>query len=106
MNESQLSVAVIELKQTVAKIEEKMDGTLKRMDEQQQLSKTIYENSSAFKLLGAQIEHILTGQTYLRQELDEIRMKPAKRWDSIIDKIILMIVTTAVGYLFARTMGN
>jgi len=106
MSEDTHSGANVDLIQTVARLEEKIEGMFKRMDEQQRLSAIIYENSSSYKLLTERIEHVLTCQGNMRQEIDELRLKPGKRWDNVIDRVITALVSAAVGFLFARISGN
>jgi len=106
MTDTQLSDAIVELKQSVAKLEEKIEGALKRMDEQKRLTEVVYDLSSSFKLLNERIEHFTTCQGSMRQEIDELRMKPAKRWDGVVEKIILALVTAGVGFLIAQVLGN
>ena len=106
MNEGQFSESIVELKESVARLEEKIGGALKRADEQQRLSATIYENSSSFKLLSERIQHIFNSQEDMRREIDEIKMRPGKRWDVVVERIIIALVTAAVGFLMARNFGN
>ena len=38
----------------------------------------------------------------IKNDIKVIKDKPAKRWDSVIEKILLCIVTGIVGYIFVK----
>lgn len=38
----------------------------------------------------------------IKSDIKQIKDKPAKRWDSVIEKILLCIVTGIVGYIFVK----
>ena len=38
----------------------------------------------------------------IKTDIKQIKEKPAKRWDAVVDKIILAIITGLMAYIFMR----
>ena len=113
MSTEQMSAALIALQQTVASLEARLEGAVKLLDEHQRLTETIYNNSAAFKSMGERFTHVFGCIDTLRsdfdkqqQVIDELRMKPGKRWESVAGTILIALATAAAGYVFARVMNN
>lgn len=49
-----------------------------------------------------QYEHIMEKLDKLATDVAELKSKPAKRWEGIIEKIISVLVAAIVGFMLAR----
>ena len=49
-----------------------------------------------------QYEHILEKLDQLSGDVKELKAKPAKRWESIVEKIIGLVIAAVVGFILAR----
>lgn len=38
----------------------------------------------------------------IKDDVKSLKLKPAKRWDGIVDKVIITIVAAVIGFLLAR----
>ncbi len=49
-----------------------------------------------------QYKNILDKLEQISEDVDELKSKPAKRWDGIVEKIIGIIVAAVIGFMLAR----
>ena len=49
-----------------------------------------------------QYEHILEKLDQLAGDVKELKAKPGKRWESIIEKVIGLLAAAVVGYVLAQ----
>jgi hypothetical protein len=52
--------------------------------------------------MAEQLKNVNTSVSALTGEVEELKEKPAKRWDGLVDKIITVIVAALVGFLLAK----
>lgn len=48
------------------------------------------------------LKHKVEVLEHLTDEVDELKEKPAKRWENIVEKVIGLVVAAVVGYFLAR----
>lgn len=48
------------------------------------------------------MQHKLNDVDYLKKDVNELKIKPAKRWESIVGQIITLIVAALVGAIISR----
>lgn len=80
------------LEDKVEKVERKITNIEKEM------AKSTTEISIIFTMLN----EIKADTKAIASDLQELKLKPAKRWDSIVGTIITVIVSTIVGYFLAK----
>lgn len=85
-----------------AKMEEQIKGALKRIDEQKQLAESV--QTLAFTVRDLANEQKSTGKAVssLRADVDEIKERPAKRWDGATTVAITAFVTAVITYILSR----
>lgn len=49
-----------------------------------------------------QYKHIMGKLDQISEDVDELKSKPAKRWDNVTEKIIGIIVAAVLGFMLAR----
>ena len=49
-----------------------------------------------------QLTDLQSSISNLNSSLNELKSKPGKRWDNIVEKVILLVVTALVGFLLIR----
>lgn len=54
-----------------------------------------------------QFGHIMESLGALKSDIGELKQKPAKRWESIVDKVLMTIVAALLGFiLFKLGLGG
>lgn len=84
------------------KIKEALDSTKsahKRLDRMEKRQDDLEELTKAFSVMQNEQEHIKTDVGEIKDDVKQLVSKPAKRWDSIVDKGIAVIVGAVVGFL-------
>lgn len=78
----------------------RIDGALKRIDEQKQLADSIHMLALSVRDLTNAQKNTSDAIKTLRDDVDELKGKPAKRWESVVGAILAAISGGAITYLF------
>ena len=101
-NEEQLCEQLNEQRSQISRLEERVKAAFLRIDEQKQLSDSVYS-------LALSVERLTIGQQNtseqvkrLRTDVDEMKNRPNRRWDLVITTAIGAVV----GYLAKLLLGG
>lgn len=86
----------------VQKIEDELNVMKQRLDKQAALVGDIQQLSTSVSILANNMKQMLDEQQKQNARLQTLEMKPAKRWDSIVDKALMVIVAALVGALLIK----
>ena len=84
------------------KVKDELDMMTARLNKQAAMVEDIQKLSQSVALLANNMHAMLEEQKVLNTRLTELEKKPGKRWDSIIDKIVMLIVAALVGALLLK----
>ena len=73
----------------------RIDEIEKRQDDHEKLISTV-------AVLASEQKTIKTDVTEIKTDVKELASKPGKRWDGLVDKIIITIAAALVGFLLAK----
>lgn len=73
-----------------------------RLDKQAVMVNDIQQLSTSVSILANNMQQMLEEQRSQNTRLQALEMKPAKRWDGIVDKIINLVVAALVGALLIK----
>ncbi len=71
----------------------------KRLDRMEKRQDDLEELTKAFSVMQNEQEHIKTDVGEIKDDVKQLVSKPAKRWDSIVDKGLAVIVGAVIGLL-------
>lgn len=74
---------------------ERIDAVEKRQDSFDDLVGTV-------KVLATREENVENDVKEIKTDVKTLTVKPAKRWDNLVDKIILTIAAAVVGFILAK----
>ena len=94
----ELSVKLVEIEQRGKSNSHRLDKVEERQDN---LDKLV----SSVEVLATRQETVETDVKEIKSDVKALTEKPAKRWDGIVDKLIWLLISDAVGYLAAQIMG-
>ncbi|WP_050617008.1 hypothetical protein [Intestinimonas massiliensis (ex Afouda et al. 2020)] len=94
----ELSVKLVEIEQRGKSNSHRLDKVEIRQDN---LDKLV----SSVEVLATRQETVETDVKEIKSDVKALTEKPAKRWDGIVDKLIWLLISGAVGYLAAQIMG-
>ena len=83
-------------------IEDEVDTLRKDLNKQAKLVENIQELSNSVALLANNVKTMLEEQQKQDDRITLIEQKPIKRYDSVVDKVIMLIVAALVGALLIK----
>lgn len=75
------------------------EGRIKKLETE---SKTLHDLATAVAVMAEQLKGMNTNVSTLTSEMKQIKEKPAKRWETFVDKIIWAVTAAVVGFLLAK----
>ena len=73
-----------------------------RVDEVERRQDNLDELVSTVKVLAVREENVENDVKEIKNDVKSLASKPAKMWDSMIEKIVLGIVAAVIGYILAQ----
>ena len=86
-------------------VQEALDSTKsahKRIDRMEKRQDNLEELTNALSVLQNEQEHIKTDVGEIKDDVKQLVSKPAKRYDAIIDKVVLSLVGAFVGFVLCK----
>ena len=90
----------------IQKIKDEMDVFTQRLNKQAKMVEDIQSLSQSVALLASNMDAMLREQQAQNARLQSLEQKPAKRFDSIIDTVIKVILTAALGVILVKVGLN
>jgi SMC interacting uncharacterized protein involved in chromosome segregation len=75
------------------------EGRIKKLEEE---NGTLHSLATSVAVMAEQMKQMNKSVTTLTEEMEEMKSKPAERWDAIVDKIIWGIVGACLAYFLSQ----
>lgn len=75
------------------------EGRIKKLEEE---SGVLHQLATSVAVMAEQLKTLNTGVSTLSGEVEELKEKPGKRWDSLVDKIVWAIAAALIGFALAQ----
>lgn len=92
----------VEFAQRLAEVDARSKSNTKRLDKFDELVEVVRELATSMKLMAEKQVTTETKVSQIDQKLEALEQKPAKRWESIVEKVILTVVAALVGFALAK----
>lgn len=92
----------MEIEHRLTEVEARSKSNSHRLDEMEKRQDDLDELVSTVKVLADREVRVENDVKEIKDDVKSIKQKPIKRWDSIVDKIILTIVAAIIGFLLAQ----
>jgi predicted RNase H-like nuclease (RuvC/YqgF family) len=102
LTNEQLTEEVIRLEKTQAAQQEQIKTLFGRVDKQDALIEVLRTQTATIGTLADGQARIEKKVGSLSGELDEIKQKPAKKWENAVDIVFKLVLTAMVGVLLAK----
>lgn len=83
-------------------IKDEIDTITVRLNKQAAMVEDIQSLSQSVALLANNMDAMLKEQQRQNERLQTLEQKPVKRWDSILDTVIKVILTAALGVILMK----
>ena len=76
------------------------EGRIKKLESE---NTVLHQLATSVAVMAEQMKNMTASVTALTGEVEELKEKPAKRWDNLVEKIIAAVAGFIVGYIFTKT---
>ena len=83
-------------------VEERAKSNAHRIDELEKRQGNLDELVGTVKVLAIREEAVESDVKEIKNDVKKLHNKPAQRWESLTDKIILTIAAAVIGFFLAR----
>ena len=83
-------------------IEDDNEVINQRLNKQSALVQDIQELSSSVAVLANNMKSMLDEQQRQNKRLEELEKKPVKRWDAVVDKIVMTVLGALIAYVLLQ----
>ena len=83
-------------------IEDDNEVIYQRLNKQSALVQDIHQLSSSVAVLANNMKSMLDEQQRQNKRLEELEKKPVKRWDAVIDKIVMTVLGALIAYVLLQ----
>jgi len=91
-----------ELAVKVAEIDQRSKSNTHRLDKVERRQDNLDRLVSSVAAMATEQEHIKADVTEIKADVKTLAEKPGKRWEAIVEKVVLLIVAGVVGYVLAQ----
>ena len=86
----------------LTEVEERSKSNAHRLDEVEKRQDNLDELVSTVKVLAVREENVETDVKEIKNDVKSLTSKPGKRWDSLVDKIVITIAAAIIGFILAQ----
>ena len=83
-------------------VEDRSKSNQYRIEELEKRQDNLDELVSTVKVLAIREENVENDVKEIKSDVKALTEKPAKKWDGLVDKIILTIAALLIGFLFSK----
>lgn len=86
----------------LTEIESRSKSNTRRLDDMEKRQDNLDDLVGTVKVLADREARVEKDVGEIKSSVNELKEKPGKRWDGLIDKIILTIAAAVLGFIFAK----
>lgn len=86
-------------------LEERVSSSLRRIGALEQGQETLRRLATAVEVLATKQETVARSVARLDEKMDVLESRPGKRWEGLMDKILLVLAGAFVGFLLTGGGG-
>ena len=75
------------------------EGRIKKLEDE---NGTLHSLATSVAVMAEQMKQMNTNMTTLSEEVEELKEKPAKRWDALVEKALWAIVGAMLAYVLSQ----
>ncbi len=90
------------LERRITEIESRSRGNARRLDKLEELTETINRLAISVERMATKQSDMADSMTKLDGKVTAIESRPARRWETVADKVITAVAAAIVGFVLAR----
>ena len=92
----------MEIEHRLTEVESRSKSNAHRLDEMEKRQDDLDELVSTVKVLADREVRVENDVKEIKDDVKSLKMKPLKRWDSVVNTVLIALVTAVAGFLIAR----
>lgn len=92
----------MEIEHRLTEVESRSKSNAHRLDEMEKRQDDLDELVSTVKVLADREVRVENDVKEIKDDVKSLKMKPLKRWDSVVNTVLIALVTAIAGFLIAR----
>jgi predicted nuclease with TOPRIM domain len=92
----------MEHERRLTEVEERSKSNTHRIDKVEKQQGEFVELVSSVKVLAEREQNVENDVKEIKSDVKSLASKPGKRWDSLVDKIIVTVAAAVVGFILAK----
>lgn len=92
----------LEHEKRLTEVESRSKSNAHRLDAMEKRQDNLDELVGTVKALAVREENMENDVKEIKNDVKELNAKPGKRWESLVEKIILTVAAAIIGFLLAR----
>ena len=92
----------LEHEKRLVKVEDRSQSNTHRIDELEKRQDNLDELVSTVKVLAVREENVENDVKEIKNDVKSLTSKPGKMFDSIVEKIIMLVIAAIVGFILAK----
>ena len=92
----------LDFAQRLSSLESRCKSNTHRLDRLEQITEAVQELAVSMKLLAEKQSQTAETVSRLDDKVSTLEAQPGKRWNSLVEKVILTIVAALVGFVLAH----
>lgn len=92
----------LEHEKRLTEVEARSKSNTKRLDDMEKRQDNLDDLVSTVKVLADREARMEDDVGEIKNDVKELKAKPGKRWDGLVDKIILTIAAAVIGFILAK----
>lgn len=91
-----------DIEHRLTEVEERSKSNVHRLDEMEKRQDNLDELVGTVKLLAFREEAVEKDVKEIKSDVKSLTSKPAKRWDSLVNQLITILVAAVAGFILAQ----
>ena len=92
----------MEIEHRLTEVESRSKSNTHRLDEMEKRQDDLDELVSTVKVLADREVRVENDVKEIKDDVKSLKIKPLKRWDSVVNTVLIALVTAIAGFLLAR----
>lgn len=92
----------IEYEHRLTEVEDRSKSNAERLDAVEKRQDNLDELVSTVKVLAVREENVEKDVSEIKADVKTLTNKPAKRWDDLVDKVIILLAGGIVGFILTQ----
>jgi SMC interacting uncharacterized protein involved in chromosome segregation len=89
----------------IAVLETTVKSVHKRLDDQARLLENMRVMSDSMKDMLGELKHIRSDLDGVKNDVEAQKLKPAKRWETLVEQAVALVCAAVIGGVLARVLG-